>query len=1216
MFVLEYIQKFDELSRYAQHMVTTEDLKKDHLMKGLRKDLAKDLKVAGVRDASFNELIDRALVIEQAYEENKEEKRKNKGSMDQRNFQANHEGQHSNNNKRKGMPAVQDHSHYHSSGITTPRTCKTQWYQSQMNFCQRPLPKEYIQSSRLDQCALQASQSEQYVTVDIPTDLVTNWKREGYTHLHLGGVRLILALHGRKGLPVTARIALLDTRFKQYQHAVIGTVLTTLHAGKGYLVYPDKVNRHFLWDVPAAHMCNPDCPCLDDTDDDEDFEVMRRRRRRKKKPSIPKTSCRPYFSGPPDDPDSYQPLPIYNKALRHIQRESSFQPVPIQPQIKSCLMFSSSIQSYQESFSPLERHTDPQTKVVSQPYVQSPITTSGAPEAPKQYEPFYTPSKQSTYDQFFGLSHLHSTNPNIPSAPPKEDLQVPEDSPKVTPEPPKKDKAPAYQYHYQQINFHDNDSDSTSEESLPSTDTPSSSDHTSSDLESHYADISGLLMATKTEDPSTSTPVVEESSDDNNDDQGSQTEPAPPIPPVSENSSKLSSSPWFTFDDIPCHKWQARHQEFAVWIDVQMTRSHAQSHNILREFCSRKKKHSRCFICKKRHHFARTCPNKSAKSVHLIQHLQQSSIISDNEDVESIFSEQSEKDDHTTFILADLTDSDPDDIFVISTIQEINHIRPKLPGPSVKISVIPFKFHKPVSVIGFLDTGAQRSMLNSRILPSDYWEHHTEYFRAVNGKIFKTSLISKKPIGIQFFSNCIIWQKIVGSELPDKDLLLGFNILQLTYGIMLLEKKSNIRKESVEFLGIVLKDGHYYPGPHIAAELLKFPDIDLNKKQIQQFLGIVNYVRDFIPKVAIHTSQLSCMLKRHTPPWGQAQTEAVKHLKKIAQSPPPLRISTTGQHILHIDASDNFWSTILLEKIGDSESYCAHASGQFKDSEKNYHVIYKEVLAVKYGIKKFEFHLVSHNFLIRIDNSYFPKIFDFKNKLLLDKQLLNLETWFAKYDLSVQHIKDDKNLIPNFLTRPSIKSSVIISSIQTIPIIAMYRSLPFKALTQKAFPLNLTFRSAFQIQAFAKKFLYRYFMNVHRTKPERFPSLCLEHLFLTGFTIVPSLTISADELRYVLQDPAPVLMEFLFVNNDLTTPMFSSKTPKTLGKTFNLYCQHKKLSTLITEPGSSSTPTPAQKPQIPELDEDYLIYQEIQKVKDDYENKIGDVSPSRFPSTP
>ena len=72
--MLEYIRKFDELSQYAPHMVATEDLKKDHFRQGLRKDLTKDLKVVGVRDASFNDLIDQALVIEQADEEKKEEK--------------------------------------------------------------------------------------------------------------------------------------------------------------------------------------------------------------------------------------------------------------------------------------------------------------------------------------------------------------------------------------------------------------------------------------------------------------------------------------------------------------------------------------------------------------------------------------------------------------------------------------------------------------------------------------------------------------------------------------------------------------------------------------------------------------------------------------------------------------------------------------------------------------------------------------------------------------------------------------------------------------------------------------------------------------------------------------------------------------------------------------------------------------------------------------
>ncbi|KAH9769360.1 hypothetical protein KPL71_011968 [Citrus sinensis] len=381
-----------------------------------------------------------------------------------------------------------------------------------------------------------------------------------------------------------------------------------------------------------------------------------------------------------------------------------------------------------------------------------------------------------------------------------------------------------------------------------------------------------------------------------------------------------------------------------------------------------------------------------------------------------------EYDDHTTFILTESTDdSEVDEISVISTVQEVNMVHSKPIIPSVKILVLPSKFHKPISVIGFLDTGAQRSM--------------------------------------------------------------------------------------------VLQDGRYHPGPHIAKELIKFPDTDLNKKQIQQFFGIVNYLRDFIPKVAVHTNKLSRMLKKQSPPWGPEQTTTVKQIKKISQSPPPLKIATTRQRILQTDTSDEYWSAILLEKKLEKQSPIA--SGQFKDAEKNYHVIYKDILAVKYGIKKFESRLISHNFLIKMDNSSFPKILDFKNKLLPDKQLLSLKAWFAKYDFTVQHIKGVKNLIPDFLTRPSINKPTLIISIHAIPIIAMYRSLPFKALTQKTFPLNLSFSSAFQIQDFAIKFLFRYFMNVYRTQPLCFPSLHLEHLFLTGFTLNPTMTISEDELWYV-----------------------------------------------------------------------------------------------------
>ena len=133
----------------------------------------------------------------------------------------------------------------------------------------------------------------------------------------------------------------------------------------------------------------------------------------------------------------------------------------------------------------------------------------------------------------------------------------PEDSPKATPKPPKKDKGPMDQYHYHVVQ--DSSSDSSKPETVYESNLSSSSTNsagTSSDSESEYADITSILMATKTEDPSasTSTPIVEDSSSDD-ENKASHTEPVPPMPPLApDHLTKPSLVSWFTFDDIPHHK--------------------------------------------------------------------------------------------------------------------------------------------------------------------------------------------------------------------------------------------------------------------------------------------------------------------------------------------------------------------------------------------------------------------------------------------------------------------------------------------------------------------------------------------------------------------------------------------------------------------------------------------------------------------------------------
>ena len=106
-------------------------------------------------------------------------------------------------------------------------------------------------------------------------------------------------------------------------------------------------------------------------------------------------------------------------------------------------------------------------------------------------------------------------------------------------------------------------------------------------------------------------------------------------------------------------------------------------------------------------------------------------------------------------------------------------------------------------------------------------------------------------------------------------LLIVFYNLVKSQGIMLSEKKMVIGQSSIYFLGVNISDGKYTLQPHIASFLGEFPCKLTNTKQIQQFLGIVNYMLDFIPKVSRYRNYLAQLLKKSPPEWNSTHTKAV-----------------------------------------------------------------------------------------------------------------------------------------------------------------------------------------------------------------------------------------------------------------------------------------------------------------------------------------------------
>jgi hypothetical protein len=110
-------------------------------------------------------------------------------------------------------------------------------------------------------------------------------------------------------------------------------------------------------------------------------------------------------------------------------------------------------------------------------------------------------------------------------------------------------------------------------------------------------------------------------------------------------------------------------------------------------------------------------------------------------------------------------------------------------------------------------------------------------------KVFEPMLQS----ALIYIDDVLLFSKDEDSHAP---LLKQFAEIVHHHDIMLSKSKMLICQKEIKFLGMVFADGAYTSGTHIAEEFQKFSYGPLTRKQIQQFLSIVQYLKNFIPRVA------------------------------------------------------------------------------------------------------------------------------------------------------------------------------------------------------------------------------------------------------------------------------------------------------------------------------------------------------------------------------
>ena len=214
-------------------------------------------------------------------------------------------------------------------------------------------------------------------------------------------------------------------------------------------------------------------------------------------------------------------------------------------------------------------------------------------------------------------------------------------------------------------------------------------------------------------------------------------------------------------------------------------------------------------------------------------------------------------------------------------------------------------------------------------------------------------------------------------------------------------KKCHLFRRSVEFLGrLVNPEGIQITDTKL--QTIRDWPIPTNKKEVQTFLGFMNYHREFIPQFSSIANPLYQLTRKQVPfSWSTDQQSSFKSLIDIALSSSVLSYpNDKDSFILDTDASDQGIGAVLLQVQNGQERPICYASKILKAAQRQYCTTRKELLAVVAFTRQFRHYLLGRRFTIRTDHASLLWLTRFRNP---QGQLARWLEELSLYDFQLVH---------------------------------------------------------------------------------------------------------------------------------------------------------------------------------------------------------------------
>ena len=184
------------------------------------------------------------------------------------------------------------------------------------------------------------------------------------------------------------------------------------------------------------------------------------------------------------------------------------------------------------------------------------------------------------------------------------------------------------------------------------------------------------------------------------------------------------------------------------------------------------------------------------------------------------------------------------------------------------------------------------------------------------------------------------------------------------FGLKLKASKSVLFKRETKFLGRLVNASVIHVTEDHIRSVQEWP-VPTNRKELERFLGFVNYHREFVQDMAEKTAELYALTgTKASWAWKEEHTKAFQELKKTLVSPPVLAFpNATDTFILDTDASDLALGAELSQIQDGKERTIAYASKSLNGPRKTYCTTRKELLAVVVFTNHFCHYLLGRTFI-------------------------------------------------------------------------------------------------------------------------------------------------------------------------------------------------------------------------------------------------------------